>query len=387
MRIAILAGEASGDILGAGLIQALKSRFPHAQFEGVGGPLMIEQGLASEFPMERLSVMGLVEVLGRLPELLKRRRKLVDKWTRQKPDLFIGIDAPDFNIGLEGKLRQAGIPTVHYVSPSVWAWRRKRVFKIQKTTDLMLTLLPFEAQFYREHQVRVEFVGHPLANMIAVDNDKLEAREQLKQKHQLVFDNAHKVLALLPGSRGGEVGQLARPFLQTAQHLLEKHPGLQFVMPAANEKRFAEIKALIDAEFSALPLQLIQGDSRTVMAASDAILIASGTATLEAMLVGRPMVVAYRMAPMTYRILSRLIKSRYISLPNLLADEALVPEILQDEVRHDVLSPLLEKALFNEGYAEDLQERFRELHLVLKQNANERAATAIEQLLRDKGAM
>lgn len=378
LRVAILAGEASGDILGAGLLKALRARVDQLDIVGVGGELMQAQGLESRFPMERLSVMGLVEVLGRLPELLKRRRRLAYELIASPPDVFVGIDAPDFNIGLEGRLRRAGIPTVHYVSPSVWAWRRKRIFKIRKTTDLMLTLLPFEARFYEEHGVPVRFVGHPLANEIPLESDPAAARAELG----LPRDGA--LVALLPGSRGGEVEQLARPFLDTARWLAQQRPGVRFVLPAANARREQQLSTLIDAEYGDLELTLVSGRSRTVMAAADAILIASGTATLEAMLLKKPMVVAYRMAPLTYRILSRLIKSRYISLPNLLADREMVPEVLQDDVRVDVLGPLLLQALDDDAQRRVLAETFADIHQQLRQDADAQAADAVLALVESR---
>lgn len=384
LRIAILAGEVSGDILGAGLMQALARQLARdgirAEFIGVGGELMQAQGLQSCFPMERLSVMGLVEVLGRLPELLRRRRNLARQWIAEPPALFIGIDAPDFNLGLEGRLRAAGIPTVHYVSPSVWAWRRKRIFKIQKTTDLMLTLFPFEAQFYHEHRMPVSFVGHPLASLIPLQSDRTAARQALG------LDPEGEVIALLPGSRSGEIKQLAESFLQTARWVRQRRPGVSFVLPAANERRSQELKQYL-SQYPELGVRLIEGQSRTVMAASDAILIASGTATLEAMLIKRPMVVAYRMAPLTYRIFSRLIKSRFISLPNLLADQPLVPEILQDEVQAQTLGPLLLRALDDRAYRQQLDEEFTAIHRELSQDADQRAASAILELLRTRGSL
>ncbi len=384
LRIAILAGEMSGDILGAGLMQALAGQLTavgiEAEFVGVGGELMQAQGLESRFPMERLAVMGLVEVLGRLPELLLRRRRLAQQWIAEPPAVFIGIDAPDFNLGLEGRLRKAGIPTVHYVSPSVWAWRRKRIFKILNTTDLMLTLFPFEAQFYLEHRMPVSFVGHPLASLIPLHSDRAAARAELG------LDQAAEIVALLPGSRGGEIKQLAEPFLQTARWIRQRRPGVRFVLPAANRRRLAELREQL-SRYADLDVTLVDGQSRRVMTASDAILIASGTATLEAMLVKRPMVVAYRMAPLTYRIFSRLIKSRFISLPNLLADQALVPEILQDEVRADVLGPLLLRALDDRAYRQLLDEQFLAIHQQLRQDADQRAATAVMELLTSRGRL
>lgn len=379
LRIGIVAGEASGDILGSELIQALHSRCPDIEVEGIGGDLMIAAGCRSLFPMERLSVMGLVEVLGRLRELMGIRKKLTQHFISTRPDLFIGIDSPDFTLNLEGKLRAAGIPTVHYVSPSVWAWRRKRVFKILKTTDLMLTLFPFEARFYQEHRMPVKFVGHPLANMIPLEPDQQAARAGLK------LNGERQIIALMPGSRGGELKYLAEPFLDTARWLAERNPQLLFIMPAANQTRYDHLQQLIESDYPDLNLRLVLQHSREVMQAADAVLMASGTATLEALLLKKPMVVAYKMAPISYRILSRLVKSSYISLPNLLADDALVPEILQDDVRPEVLGPAIEKALVDSKQDSELKNRFMEIHNQLRQNASEQAADAIIQLLKDKG--
>ncbi len=378
LRIGIVAGEASGDILGAGLIAALRRRFPDLEVEGIGGDLMIAEGVRSIYPLERLSVMGLVEVLGRLPELMGIRRHLRRHFTTTRPHLFIGIDAPDFTLNLEGSLREAGIPTVHYVSPSVWAWRRKRVFKILRTTDLMLTLFPFEARFYQDNGQRVCFVGHPLASQIPLEPDTAEARKDLGLPEDA------EVVALLPGSRGGELKHLARPFLETARWLKQRRPDLRFVLPAASETRLQMLRELLDGEFADLQVELHLKQSRTLMQAADVILIASGTATLEAMLLKKPMVVAYRMASLTHRILSRLIKSRFISLPNLLADAPLVPEVLQDEVRPEVLGPLLLQQLEDRSHADMLRQRFTEIHARLNCQADERAADAIVQLLADR---
>lgn len=381
LRIGIVAGEASGDILGAGLLAELKQRFPDIEIEGIGGELMQAEGCKSLYPMERLSVMGLVEVLGRLRELMGIRRSLVKHFTAQRPDLFIGIDSPDFTLNLEGKLRLAGIPTVHYVSPSVWAWRSKRVFKILKTTDLMLTLFPFEAKFYQQHAMPVEFVGHPLANMIPVEPDQASARADLNLPYE------QKIVALMPGSRGGELKYLAEPFLDTARWLLKRNADLVFVMPAANQERFDYLRALIDRSYSDLPIKLVLKRSREVLTAADAVLIASGTATLEALLLKKPMVVAYRMAPVTYMILSRLVSSKYISLPNLLADAPLVPEILQQDVRPEILGPAIEQALVDSDEQSALKQKFYEIHLQLRQDASKKAADAIVRLLQFRGRL
>ncbi|WEJ70981.1 lipid-A-disaccharide synthase [Pseudomonas sp. PSE14] len=370
LRVALVAGEASGDILGSGLMQALKQRHPDIEFIGVGGPRMQAEGLQSHFPMERLAVMGLVEVLGRLRELLRRRKDLVQMLIAAKPDVFIGIDAPDFNLNIELKLRRAGIRTVHYVSPSVWAWRQKRVLKIKEACDLMLALFPFEARFYEEHAVPVRFVGHPLANTIPLEADRAGARERLGLPQDA------SVVALLPGSRGGEVGKLGALFLDTAQRLLQERPGLRFVLPCASPERRVQIEEMLAGRN--LPVQLLDGASHEALAACDAVLIASGTATLEALLYKRPMVVAYKVAPMTYRILKRLVKSPYISLPNLLANRLLVPELIQDTATPEALATTL-LPLLDDGSVQT--ESFDAIHRALRQDASAQAAEAVLALV------
>ena len=369
LRIALVAGEASGDILGAGLMRALKARHPAVEFIGVGGPLMQAEGLTSYFPMERLSVMGLVEVLGRLRELLARRKKLVADLIAAKPDVFIGIDAPDFNLNIELKLRQAGIKTVHYVSPSVWAWRQKRVLKIREGCDLMLTLFPFEARFYEEKGVPVRFVGHTLADAIPLEADRAAARAELGLPDG-------PLVALMPGSRGGEVGRLGALFLDTAQRLRALRPGVRFVMPCASAQRRAQLEELLAGRD--LPLTLLDGQSHLALAACDAVLIASGTATLEALLYKRPMVVAYRLAPLTFWILKRMVKSPYISLPNLLAQRLLVPELLQDDATVEALAQTLSPLI--EG-GEEQTRGFDEIHRTLRLDASNQAADAVLNLI------
>ncbi|MDU4249178.1 lipid-A-disaccharide synthase [Pseudomonas sp.] len=370
LRVALVAGEASGDILGSGLMQALKQRHPDIEFIGVGGPRMQAEGLQSHFPMERLAVMGLVEVLGRLRELLRRRKDLVRMLIAAKPDVFIGIDAPDFNLNIELKLRRAGIRTVHYVSPSVWAWRQKRVLKIKQACDLMLALFPFEARFYEEHAVPVRFVGHPLANTIPLEADRIGARERLGLPQDAC------VVALLPGSRGGEVGKLGALFLDTAQRLLQDRPELRFVLPCASPERRVQIEEMLAGRD--LPVQLLDGASHEALAACNAVLIASGTATLEALLYKRPMVVAYKVAPMTYRILKRLVKSPYISLPNLLAGRLLVPELIQDAATPEALGATL-LPLLDDGSVQT--ESFDAIHCALRQDASAQAAEAVLALV------
>ncbi|WP_313223949.1 lipid-A-disaccharide synthase [Stutzerimonas nitrititolerans] len=370
LTVALVAGESSGDILGAGLMQALKVRHPDVEFVGVGGARMEAEGLKSYFPLERLAVMGLVEVLGRLPELLSRRKRLLRTLLDVRPDVFIGIDAPDFNLDLELKLRRAGIKTVHYVSPSVWAWRQKRVLKIRDGCDLMLTLFPFEAKFYDAHQVAVRFVGHPLADAIPLCADRDAARALLNLPTDV------PIVALMPGSRGGEVARLGSLFLDAAERLRGLRSGIRFVMPCASPERRTQLEQMLAGRD--LPLTLIDGRSHEALAACDAVLIASGTATLEALLYKRPMVVAYRVAPLTFSILKRMVKSAYVSLPNLLAQRLLVPELLQEaatpEAMAQLLSPLLE-------HGEVQTEGFDEIHRTLRRDASSQAADAVLELV------
>lgn len=381
LRIALVAGEASGDTLGAGLIRALKQAHPHSEFIGIGGPRMLAEGMQTRVPMERLSVMGLVEVLGRLRELLRIRKALVSWLLEQQPDVFIGIDAPDFTLGVERKLRDAGIATVHYVSPSVWAWREKRVLGIQKSTDLMLTLFPFEEDVYRKHQVAVRCVGHTLADEIPLQPDRAAARSALG------IGADEKLLALMPGSRNGELRKLGELFLQTAAWCHEREPGLRFVMPCANPERKQQMQQIIAESQITLPLVLLDGQAHQALAACDAVLIASGTATLEAMLFKRPMVVAYRMAGLTFKILKRLVKVGHVSLPNLLAKREVVPEFLQDAATPEAMGPVLLQLLAPSEERAETQATFMQLHEMLRRDADHAAAGAVLDLLRQKGRL
>jgi lipid-A-disaccharide synthase len=375
MRIAIVVGETSGDMLGIGLMKALKKHYPDATFEGIGGPLMEAEGFKSFVAMERLAVMGLVEILGRLFELLKVRKKLVQHWQENPPDVFIGIDAPEFNTQLEYKLKQSGIKTVHYVSPSVWAWRPKRIHKIKKSVDLMLTLFPFEAKFYQQHDVPVSFVGHNLADSIPFENNPEDARQVFH------IEQGKKVVCLMPGSRGSEVEKLCPVFIQAAELVFKHNPNVRFILPAANEVRKQQIEKLIDDANLIVNIEVIDGDSKACMQAADVILLASGTATLEGLLLKKPMVVSYIVSPITWMIMRRLLIQDFVSLPNLLAGREVVPEILQEQATAENLANVLNERLEDEKLIHQLQETFLFIHKQLKRGADEQAALAIKNLL------
>jgi len=377
VTFAIVVGEHSGDTLGAGLMQQLLLTHPNAKFIGIGGPKMLALGFESLFDMEELSVMGVFEVLGRLRRLLHIRKSLCDFFIANKPNVFIGIDAPDFNITLEAKLKAQAIKTVHYVSPSVWAWREKRVFKIAKATNMVLSLLPFEKAFYDKHQIPCTFVGHSLADDIPLVSDKLLARQAL------CLPESAKILALMPGSRGGELSRLVEPFLLTAKKLLttEQANGveLKFVVPMISEKRAQQFNLLHQKIAPDLPVSVIIGKTQQVMAASDCLLTASGTVTLEAALVKRPMVICYKFHPLTYHMFKSFVKLKWFSLPNLLANKSLVPELLQSDVTVANILPLIEERLFEDQST--LNQAYTDIHLMLKQNASEQAAKAVIDLL------
>ncbi|MCK0713440.1 lipid-A-disaccharide synthase [Chromohalobacter sarecensis] len=375
MRIYLVAGELSGDILGAGLMQALKRRHPDAEFRGIGGPRMLAEGLHSLYPLETLSVMGLVEVLKHLPGLIKVRRHLRRDALAWEPDAMIGIDAPDFNLGLERQLRDTGIPTAHYVSPSVWAWRQGRVKSIAQSVDAMLTFLPFEAAFYVRHEVPVAFVGHPLADELPLVNDRQAARAALG------LSSTAPLLALLPGSRGNEIRFLGPTFLESVAWLRERLPDLQVIVPAASPARREELEALLAEHPVRDIVVLCDGESRQAMAAADAVLLASGTAALEAMLCHRPMVVAYKMAPTTHWLAKRMVKTDWISLPNLIAQETLVPELIQDAASHEAIGAALLEWLGDDAKRQAMETRFADLHATLQRGASERAAEAIDGLI------
>ncbi|GAA5158989.1 lipid-A-disaccharide synthase [Viridibacterium curvum] len=377
MRIAMVAGEASGDLLASHLMRALRVHLPDVQFFGIGGPRMEAEGFDSWWSAERLAVNGIVDVLFRYRELLGIRNGLVKRLRAEPPDLFIGIDAPDFNLGLEEKLRKSGIPTAHYVSPTIWAWRGKRVFKIKRAADCVLCLFPFEPVLFEKHGVRAHFVGHPLADEFPLKPDREAARELLG------IPKAPKVVALLPGSRNGEVSRLADDFVATARILHERHPELRFVVPLVTRAtRHLFEEAIRRADAQELPIRILFGHSREAMTAADAVLVASGTATLEAALLKRPMVIAYRLASLSYHIIKRLAYLPYVGLPNILGREFLVPEFIQDAVNPAAMADAIEKWLNDRTACEALAERFDAIHHELRQDNAARAAEALLPLLR-----
>ncbi|WP_199609285.1 lipid-A-disaccharide synthase [Flocculibacter collagenilyticus] len=387
ITIGIVAGEHSGDILGEGLIKALKHQYqteiansnalPNEQVElefvGIGGPRMNALGCRSLFAMEELAVMGLVEVLSRLPRLLSVRKQLVKYFTENPPDVFIGIDAPDFNLGLELKLKQQGIKTVHYVSPSVWAWRQKRIFKIAEATNLVLALLPFEKAFYDKYQVPCEFVGHTLADDIPLIPNTLAYR------HELSLPTKARILAVLPGSRGSEISMLASPFFAAIEQLQRNDAELVVAVPCVDEHKKSMVMQIQQLVAPSLKVHYFIGQSREVMGAADGILLASGTATLEAMLLKKPMVVAYKFKWLSFQIFKRLVKARFFSLPNLLADKALVPELLQDEVNTEQLVSSVNQMLSSDS--SELVTHYTQLHQTIKLDASKKSAEAVYALL------
>ena len=376
LRIAMVAGEPSGDVLAAGMVGELKRLYPDAIIEGIGGPNMQAQGFHSLFDMETLSVMGLVEVLSHLPAILKVKKALLAHFSNNPPDIFVGIDAPDFNLRVEKELKAKGIKTIHYVSPTIWAWREKRVHKIAKAAGRVLGLFPFEQQVYDKYDVPYTFVGHTMADSIALTPDQQASRKTLN------LPIYKPVLAVLPGSRRGEVDTLLPIFIKTMEKIAAQRPDVEFVIPAANTHRLEQINGMLKEANNVserLPIHVTEGTSRDAMIASDVILLASGTATLEAMLCKRPMVVAYKLSPITYKIMQRLYKAPFFALPNLLANEALVPELLQDDVNPDTLS---QQALtYFDSDNTDLISRFTDLHHTLKCNADKTAAQAVVEEL------
>ena len=381
LRFGIVAGEKSGDMLGADLIKALREHYADAEFFGIGGPAMVALGCRSLVPMDRLSVMGFVEPLGRLPELLRIKHKLERAFIENPPAAFIGIDSPDFNLRLETKLKQNKIKTVHYVSPSVWAYRAGRIFKIKRAVDLMLTLFPFETAIYEEHEVPVACVGHPLADQISFVNDKGQNRQQFN------LADGDRVVALLPGSRRGEIKRLAPVFIAAAIDSLQQFPELKFILPVAGMESKIQLDELL-LSFNILGKDQFQlaENSQAAMSASDMVLLASGTATLEAMLLRRPMVVCYKLAPITYAIASRMLQVPFVALPNLLAGKELVPEYVQKACTYEALSREISRFMSRSGESDSMYHKvlseFEVIHRGLRLGGSVKAAQEIMNLIR-----
>ena len=378
IRIGIVAGESSGDAIAADLIRVIKTKYPNAVIEGIAGPKMKAAGCRALFDSERLAVMAITEVLKRLPELLNIRKSVTEYFIKSPPDVFIGVDAPDFNLTLERKLKQRGIPVVHYVSPSVWAWRQYRVKKIAKSIDLMLTLFPFETEFYEKHHIAAQFVGHPMADQISFEDKKEQAREAL------AIEPEKQLIGLLPGSRFSEVQRLFPLMLETAESCFNKNQNLQFIIPAATEKLHQFMADFLRQSDYDLPLTIVAGQARSVMQASDVLLIASGTATLEAMLLNRPMVVTYKVSKLSYWIMKRLSHVEHVALPNFFGATQPVPEYLQDEATHENISKALMHLLDDKNARQSMCETFKHNHELLRKNASQQAAMAIFSLIKNK---
>jgi len=377
MRVGLVAGEASGDALGAALIGAMQRLAPDAQFFGIAGPKMLAAGCEAWEPAESLAVMGLFEILRDLPRLLRLRARIRREFLRAAPDVFVGIDAPEFNLGLARELRAAGIPTVQYVSPQVWAWRQSRVHSIHQSVDLVLCLLPFEARFYENRGVAAEFVGHPLADAIPLIVDRPRARASLN------LDADAPVVALLPGSRRGEVGRLAKDFAATARWLARERPSLQFIAPMASPATREIFEQALRQGAPEVSVRLIDGQAQTALIAADVVLVASGTASLEAALCKRPMIVVYRLGALSAWIIRRLnlVKSKFFSQPNLLADRRVVGEYFQEQIVPESIGAELLMWLDDPGRRAILEQEFLGIHLDLKRDASARAAQAIMALL------
>jgi lipid-A-disaccharide synthase len=371
--IAIVAGEASGDLLGSLLMEAIKQVAPNVQFVGIGGPKMQGVGMKVLFPMEKLAVNGYAEVLLHLRELLGIRRNLRERFLAEPPDLFIGVDAPDFNFSLELALKQRGIPTVHYISPSIWAWRGERIHKIKQAVSHILALFPFEAPLYQQAGVPVTYVGHPLADMLPEIPKRAEMREQMR-----ILPRNAKVFAFLPGSRQGEVRRLARTYIDTAKLILQKIPDAQFLVPlASRETRTIFENEVWKQEAQQLPITLLFGHAHDALIAADGALVASGTATLEAALLKCPMVITYKLSPLTYWFAKRKQYLPYVGLPNILAGKFVVPEILQDDATPENLAQALLNLVNNKHAVKELEQTFSTIHQTLRQDTAQKAAAAI----------
>lgn len=384
--IGIVAGEASGDLLGSHLIRALKKHRPDLQFIGIAGPKMMGEGATSLFPMEKLSVNGYAEVIRHLPELLNIRKQVYRYFIQNPPDLFIGVDAPDFNFTLERKLKNKGITTIHYVSPSVWAWRKGRINKIRRSVSHLLALFPFEPKLYEQAGVPVSYVGHPLADAIPMNPNQTLAREKLKLKSN------QTIIAMLPGSRFSEVEKLADLFVKTAQRMMQAQldgqlPNYQFLVPliTRNTRKVFEQAILnnqTDIEAPSLPIQIMFGHAHMAMEAADVVIVASGTATLEAALLKRPMVITYKVSWLSYQLMKRMSYIPYVGLPNVLAGKFIVPELLQKDATPEKLADATLKLLSDKILVQEIQQEFTTIHESLRQNTEEKAAQVILSLLR-----
>lgn len=377
----MVAGEASGDLLASHLIAALKKRLPEAQFYGIGGPKMQAAGFQAGFPSEKLAVRGYAEVLRHYREITGIRRTLLAQLLADPPQAFIGVDAPDFNLPLERRLKAAGIPAIHYVSPSIWAWRRSRIHGIARSVSHMLALFPFEEAIYRRHDIPVSYIGHPLADVIPLEVDQAAVRDRLNlPQDQTVF-------ALLPGSRQSELHYMAETFIETARRLHERFPQGRFLVPlATRETRDLFELALYRLNAQDLPITRLFGHAHDAMAAADGVLVASGTATLEAALLRKPMVIAYRMSPWSWRIMRRMKYQPWVGLPNILAERFVVPEFLQDDATPENLAQALGNLVEDRGSCQRIAQVFAELHLQLRKNSADSAAQAIISCLGNNGA-
>jgi lipid-A-disaccharide synthase len=371
IRIGVVAGEASGDLLGSHLIQALKLKRSDLEFVGIAGPKMMGEGAQSLFPIERLSVRGYVEVIKHLFGLLRLRRQLLNHLLANRIDLFIGIDAPDFNFWLEKKLKNKGVTTIHYVSPSVWAWRKNRIKKIKHAVSEILALFPFEPALYQNAGIPVTYVGHPLADMLPMQPDTAAAREGLKLKPSAL------VITMLPGSRQSEVQQHAELFVKTAKLIYADYPHAVFLVPLITRETRQIFELAIFHETESLPIQILFGHAHDAMEAADVVIVASGTATLEAALLKKPMVITYRMSKISWQILKRMHLQPYVGLPNILAEKFVVPELLQDDSTPEKLADATIKLLGNADYISEIKAEFTKIHHSLKQNTAEKAANAI----------
>ncbi len=376
LTIGMVAGEPSGDALGFHLIQALRRQLPHARFTGIGGPRMKGAGFEATFPMEKLAVMGIVEVLRHLPEIAGIRRRLAAQFLRERPQLFIGIDAPEFNLGLELKLKSAGVPTVHYVGPTIWAWRAGRIEKIRRAVSKMLVLFPFETALYEQAQVPVAYVGHPLADVLGKFPGAAAMREQLR------LPAAAKIVTLLPGSRVSELKRMAGLFVATAGKIAEAVPGVQFLVPFVSR----ETREIFEAELyrrteGELNMSMMFGHAHEAMAAADVVLVTSGTATLEAALLKRPMVITYKVAPASALIHRTQARLPYVGMPNVLAGEFVVPEFLQEEATPENLAQAVTNLLFDPVMRERLEVRFEKMAAELRRDGANAAAAAVLPLL------